>query len=349
MLTIESQILLSALASVQTLAPSKAVAFLAIEGSLWLFSKSPEGNAAHLLPSSKMDDFFVVIDPEGLKSAVQGRDKVTLSLIDEVLNIRSDKFKADLSLIEGLTTEYSLPTLRDGARIKLSAEEAAWLTSSVNAVVVTPSLPTGIPLGIKITPKGTFVACYDPYKASYTKSKILKGEDTTFTLPLPTIQAILSVFGKSSFNLRASESHIYASNSAVRFLAALPQVNKETEVDLAAVVERTRDTLTGEVITLNKNDLTRFVGSLRAIRSSEALSVGMDVEGSKVVLSVQTSKGKIREVLKNATPCSIKAAFNLVYFEDSIKKCKESLKISIKENVALLETDQSKMLVSLDD
>lgn len=348
MLTIDSTILLNAISSVSSLAPDPNVILRSVNSELWLFSKSPSGIAAHLLPAPKMKDFFVIVEVESLKAAIQGRGEVTLSLKEEVLRIKAGSFNASLSPVEGLEEGLELPFLK-GHKSKFKGEDSTWLTDAIKAVAVSPTLPTVLPLGIKITSKGSAVVCYDSYKISFIKSKSLVG-DSTFVLPLPVVQSLMSIFGKGAFTLVVSESNVLAYNENIRFLTSLPQQDPNSlSISLDAVLERMNTKITDNLITFDSKELSLFLGSLRSIKSSESVSVDVTAEGSKVTLFVQTAKGKIKEVLKNSTPCDIKTAFNLLYLEDSIKKCKDTLKIAIEDNVALITTDRSKMIVGLDN
>lgn len=348
MFTIDADFLINALTSVSTLAASNVVTLRSIDSELWLFSKAANGVAAHILPAPKLKDFFVIVETDSLRSAIQGRKEVTLLLKDEVLQIKSGSFKVSLTPVEGLEEGYDIPRLK-GTKSKFTGEESAWLADAIKAVSITPSIATFmLPLGLKMTSKGSIVTCYDTFKISYLKSKSITG-DGTFILPLATIQSLMSVFGKRSFTLVVSDHNILAYDSNTRFLTALPQEDKENSISFDAVLERTSTKIGENVLTLGSQDLNLFLTSLRSIKSAEATSVKVEANNSKVTFKVQTTKGSIQETLPNKTPCTLSTSFNLLYLEDAIKKCKEELKISIEESVALITTDRAKMLVSLDN
>lgn len=238
------------------------------------------------------------ISADTLKEAIKGHADLELTYKNSVLVVKSGAYTAKLS-----TTDSNMPELpndKDGTLIKLDAQTVANLKSGVTAVQMKESslLNQAIPLGIKLTEKGAFFACFDNQRMNFCQDKELKG-DMEFTIPVSMFQTMLDTVGQGSFSIKMKGSTVEIKSSTVKANLGLPAEDPNS-ITLESVLEKARvlAKMKGSMVELPREKVLQFLANCRAVALKERSEVSVSVDSGKATLAVKTYAGAIQTKCK---------------------------------------------------
>ena len=288
---------------------------------LYVFSMSELARCETIVPAKiEGKDFEFAIPLDALRDATKGRDTLELTWDGNLLGIRSSGYKADLITIDAISRdELDKVTATEAS---LSAEQAVWLKSTVNDVALKPTamLAAFMPVTVKLTAKGAFVACYDNQHMAFTNSNEVTGE-LMLTLPLDSFQTILDVFGSSSIKLKVSNSRVEIRNKLTFIAMSLPSM--EDSVSAEDVISKAREAMktAGTALVLDKQAVLAFLDNARSVMGKERIEVTANSDAGKIKFVVKTVRGTINAIVK-ATGKKASFKIDFEYFQEMVQKTK---------------------------
>lgn len=245
------------------------------------------------------------ISADTLKEAIKGHAELEMTYKNSVLLIKSGTYSAKLATSDSNLPE--LPVDKEGTVIKLDAQTVANLKSGVTAVQMKESslLNQAIPLGIKLTEKGAFFACFDNQRMNFCQDKELKG-DMEFTIPVSMFQTMLDTVGQGAFTIRMKGSTVEIKSSMVKANLGLP-ADDPNAITLDSVLEKAKvlSKMRGDMVQLPRETVLGFLANCRAVALKERSEISVNVEGGKATLAVKTYAGTIQRKFKVEGPdCS---------------------------------------------
>lgn len=245
------------------------------------------------------------IGADSLKEAIKGHNEVEMTYKNSVLSLKSGSYSAKLATTDANIPE--LPSDKEGTVIKLDAQTVANLKSGVNAVQMKESslLNQAIPLGIKLTEKGAFFACFDNQRMNFCQDRELKG-DMEFMVPVAIFLTMLDTVGQGSFTMRMKGSHVEIKSPVVKANLGLPAEDSNA-ITLDSVLDKARTLakMKGELLQLPREKVQQFLANCKAVALKERSEVSAVVESGKATLSVKTYAGTVQAKYKVEGPdCS---------------------------------------------
>jgi hypothetical protein len=246
-----------------------------------------------------------------------------------LLNLIGASYSTSLLTVDALARD-GLDKV-ESTEVSLSMEQVAVLKTLVSDVALRPTalLSTFIPVTVKLSAKGTFVACYDNQHMAFTQSKELQGEGMV-TLPLDKLQTILDAFNGSAVKLSISSSRVDIRSKRASASLNLPSmddsISAEDVIGKAREVSKTE----GDLMTLPKDEAILFSDNARAVIGKERVEVKATPTKGGVGFSVKTVRGTVKALLKTSSKCKTPFVLDFEYFDELLRKTKGSeLQLSV--------------------
>jgi hypothetical protein len=289
---LEAAILAKALDTAQKLAApvSGAITFIFDGKRLSLNSVSDLSQCKIKIPTESVegDATEFAIPLSVIKDAVKGHDRVKISLANATLSIKGKGYTANLATVDVIPMDEM-----ENIEFKewtLNGDTSAWLCNAVRAVTLRPTtlLSSWIPVGIKVTPKSAFVACYDNQRISWTSSKEITGEFECVA-PADTISSILDVFREQSIRVETGRGRLRVTSKTVTVSTMMPV--EDDLPKLEDVMEKVKAAAkeAGDTKLVPKLILAKFFDNARSVLGKERAEIVATEEG----MSVQSSTGKV--------------------------------------------------------
>lgn len=276
--------------------------------------------------------FGVTLD--SLKAALAKRKEVELSYVNTMLVITEGTYRAELTTTDAVELSAVNARREDSdEEVKtwtVSAEQSNWLKDAVSAVnlKVPEGLAAFMPVTIKITEKGGFVACYDNAHMAFIRSSDISG-DLDVTMPCDLLSSVFSVFQNASFKMHVSESRLQLVSKLVKIGLSLPV--RDSYIDVSILLKMANDTLKaeGNALTLSRSTLVDFLDSCKAVAAKERSELCVKAKGKKMQMQVKTVSGNVNQVLPLDAPANVQFNIDFTYFEEAVRKNNDA-QITIK-------------------
>lgn len=349
--TLDAAVIQEALRVALRLAPpmSGNVTIQADGAKMVMHSTSELARCSITLPGEVKGKAFFGVSPESLMAACKGHATLEVVYDKTMLSLKSGRYSSNLTTVDAIQIEDL--DKEKGATWKVTTEQAAWLRSAVQAVALKPNalVTTFMPLTAKITDKAAFVSCFDNQRMAFTNDKEIKGE-LDVTLPLDSFSSILETFYKAPFRMTVGQSSLYVKNNIVDVQLSLPAQDDENQIGGDSVVAKAREALKtdGSEVTLVKSELTAFLDNARSVATKERSEVLIAVEAGKAKISVATTNGTSKIILKAASKAKINFAIDFEYLDEAVRKCPEELTVKVVQGAFLMfKTKTTHILVAL--
>lgn len=323
-LQIDNQHLQEALKVIQRLAPpiSGNVTIESDGKKVFMHSGSETSRCSVNMPAEvegKANTFAVSLN--ALRDATKGRQKLNIEYSKTLCKISSGSYKCELSTVDAIELDHQTEE-KIGKPIKLTSEQAQWLKQAVATVALKPTelLATYMPLSIKLTEKGAFVACYDTNHMAFISSNEINGAMET-CLPLDIVGAVLDTFGKAVFKIETSKSNLYVSNALVKVVLSLPQED-EGALKLEEVIDAAKGSKAskGQEFEVDRDDLIAFLDNARAVATKERSEIKLSLEPGKMRLDVLTANGSTRATIKASCTKKAVAMIDFEFLDEAVRK-----------------------------
>lgn len=296
--------------------------------------------------SGKETEFAVSL--VALRDATKGRAKLAITYDKTLCKIKSGGYKCELPTVDAMKAEDLDDKVTSSATV--DQDQAKWLKQALSIVGLKPTalISTYMPLSIKLSKKGAFVACYDPNHMAFVNSNEITGS-MEVRVPLDIFTSVLDAFDKSGFKMELSSANLYVSNKLVKVAMALPQED-EADLKLEEVIEAAKSSKSteGHDIKIDKDEILRFLDNARAVATKERSEIKVTTEDKKMKLEVSTANGSIKAQVKVDTKKKIKALVDFEFFDEAIRKSGPQVDIKLVESEFMFfRLAKGQVLVSL--
>lgn len=287
------------------------------------------------------------ISMNALRDATKGRKELEVEYAKTMCRIKSGSYRCELATVDALEVEAQEEERK--TKVEFSGEQAAWIKSAVSTVALKPTalLSSFMPLGLKLTSKGAFIACYDVNHMAFLNSDEVKG-DVELKLPLDTLTAVLDAFGGSSFVLELGRASVMVKNKLVKVNLSLPQ-EEENELQLSDVIETAKAAkkAEGQTIVVPKDEIIAFLDNSRAIATKERSEIKIAVSEGKLKLEVTTVQGSAKAMLKVKSK-SCEFAIDFEYLDEAVRKAGTNVEMKlVKDEFLSMQLKDSTLVLSL--
>lgn len=325
---------------------SGSIVVQSLNGKLTFTSSSMTSMAKVVVPCKVEGDAQFGIAPGTLKSSCT-KSEVSMLLKNEVLTVASGK--STLTLPVQAVTEQSGFEVENPHKTTFTAEQAAELAALVKLVDGKQESATDwIPVGISVSAKGAFIASYTPVRLSWVSSSAIKG-DARIVLPIATVAAALSVFGKDKFVLTTGSNAVKFSSPRAVFEAAAP--SGEGAIPFDAVLNKAKEYKSAKLtqVSVAKADITDFLVSSRAVTQSSRAELSLQAAKGKVKLKVSTTEGSAEALLKGQVSAPVSAKLDLDALQVCLSKITGDVNIALDDSMALIQEDKATTALGLNE
>ncbi len=318
---------------ISRLAPptSGNITFMSKGGKVTLASSADLSRCLIIMPCEVDKEGEFAIPLQALRDASKGRKELELLYKNAVLNVMSGKYKAELTTVDIIPLdEYEA---EEGNDWKLDTKQSSWLKKALRDVALKPTtlLMSWIPVGVKLTPKGAFVACYDLQHMSWTSSKEVTG-DFNCVLPLETLTNVIDLFHKSTFKIRHTRSRIEISTKLAKVYLNTPTMDDLPSLDDVQSKIKEASKIDGATFTFSKDNLMVFMDNARSVIGKERAELLVaSPKGSKGLdLTIRTGQGQVSASVKGSGKGSFKVDYE--YFLEGLGKAGEEVSMNVVQD-----------------
>lgn len=351
---IEAQAVQQALDIITKMAPplEGEVTFRAKKGRLTAMSVADLSRCTVLVPCKIEGEGEFAVTVQSLRDATKGRTALELKYVEGTLTVKSGSYKALLATLDVIPPdEVVAEETRDW---KISGEQAAWLRDVVKEVGLKPTsiLSSWMPLGVKLSSGGGFVACYDAQHMSWVNDKSLTG-DFEFVLPLELVRSILDVFHASSFTMMQGKGSIKVKNATTSVQLSVPSTEDMPSLEQVRAKIKEAMAEAATAFTLGKKAVATFIDNSRAVvgkeRAEIQVSPGAGKDGTAFELMVKTGQGTVKSLVKGKAGKGAKQfRVDLEYLTELLGRVDENVCLNVVTDAFLsIKTKGSHAIVAL--
>ncbi|QBQ74682.1 beta clamp protein [Burkholderia phage BcepSauron] len=334
---VETVLINEAVKVITRLAPpvSGAITLESTGAVLKVHSQAELSRCSVTLPCEVEGEMLIAVPTEAISAAVKGHDSVELELKQSLLRITDGAYNTRLTTQDAL--ELEIEEDKSDAKVwKVSAEQLAELHSMVKAVALKPvaNMATSImPISIRLTKKGAFVACYDANRMCFMQSKDLVG-DLDITVPLDLMSAVLDSFKGASCTIKVTDSLVYVQNPVLDVVLALPASDEDAVIDTDMVQEKAREVrkVDGTVIEIVKKDIMAFMDNARAVATKERSELAITTDKGKIGLLVKTTNGVSKTSIGGGVNAKLSMKADFEFLDETLRKCSDQVQIKFVDD-----------------
>lgn len=294
-----------------------------------ILSHSELNSCTVLVPASVEGDGEFAISLESLREATRGRANVELTYKNTLLYVKSGSYLAELATSDVLDQDEQAKA--EEPPIVIGAEQAAWLRTAVQDVSIraTALINAYMPIGLHLTEKGAFIACFDNNRMSFLKEKTIKG-DANFVVPIETLQAVLECVGHSEFNLIVTDSFAEIVTETVQARLSLPTI-EDNSVSLDTVEGKAKEIvkIAADTIVVDKAKLVAFLDNSKAVALKERGEVKVSVRDGKMRMSVSTNAGKVQASVPVQAGAELQFLVDFEYLDELVRKAGAEVELKV--------------------
>lgn len=315
---------------------------LEIGENLKLYSINQLANYQSIVPCEKIEgEAEFAVNIEAFKTLLRGRTRIELQYINTMLVVSEKGYKAELVTTDAVESQsYKNLSMEkvDGHVWKIDSEQGQWLNKSCKEVQlkVIEALSPFMPLTVKITSKGAFLACYDNNHMSFLRSKETTG-DIDFTMPADTLISVLDCFVGSNYTIEVGDQIMEVRSKLLKVRTNLPNADSYLSVDeLLGLANKTLKQ-DKEIIKIDRERFIQFLNSCAAVATKERSELKMKASGKKLNLSVKTIAGNIVQNIPLEESCDCDFSLDFTYMQEAVNKVKtETVEIGVIKDTSVI-------------
>jgi hypothetical protein len=227
-----------------------------------------------------------------MSDAIKGHATLDISVANASLKIKGKGYEANLATVEA--TELDEVEQIDVKSWTLEAESLAWLSKAAKQVQLKPTtiLSSWVPIGIKVTDKSAFVACYDSQRLCWTASKEAKG-DFQCVAPAGTLIAVLDAFQGQTLKVETGKGRLKITSKTAKVTISLPVEDDLPTLEEVMTKVKEAGKMEGKEHTVEKAAVQQFFDNARSVVQKERAEITAGKNG----LSIQSNTGKVETKL----------------------------------------------------
>lgn len=317
------------------------VTFRVVKGRLTVNSVADLSRCTVVIPCEAKGEGEFAILMQSLRDASKGREALAMNYKEGTLTVKSTGgYLAELATLDVIPAdEVAKEETQDW---QLTAEQAVWLRKALKDVTLKPTsiLSSWMPVGIKLSTNGAFVACYDSQHMSWVNDKYIKG-DFECVMPIDTAKALVEVFHTGNFVINQSKTSIRVKNKMVNVLLSIPSM--EDLPALGDVRSKIKEAMATKATTfkIGQKDMLVFMDNARAVigkeRAELVVTSAKGAKGDKLELVVKTGQGTVRSLIAGGTGSTKSREFkvDLEYVQELVSRAGEDVSLNVVDGVFL--------------
>ena len=354
---IEGDRLSAALRSLMRLAQPEVV-HVSIKEKQVILTAAGESSAARMKidlsePSGEQSGKEITVSISLLSNILDKRKDVKLEIKGSTLFAKAKGgFLADVIGVEDQPVVVVPKEILDGETgFVISNKFMNGLLGVLPSIELKPLLSTysDVPIGIRATASGTFVACFDFVQTAYVFLEQTTG-DFEFLLPsVSQFNMLVKELAGQKYKLVITDNSIYAFNSDMQVSLSLPQqdgdqVLLQDVVELSQAVEKTKF----KTIIFNTKEIKDFLSNSRFVYDKDSVFT-VKTDGDKALIELKATVGNTSLKTKLGRDAG-KIAFNcdLNFFAAVINRAKgNTVSIKITEELIKVRDGDVNYLITL--
>lgn len=336
---VDSELLNSALKSMMRLAQPEIVNLMFKDDHLILKGAGPS-SACKLklqLEDSVDQTTEITVSISLLSSVIEKCKSLELEIAGTVLNVKSKGYTAEVLGTEDQSISIIPKEVLSGdSGFVLGRKFMNELLKVLPKLELKPLLSTysEVPIGIKATSKGTFVACFDFAQSATVFIKEATG-DFEFILPsISQFNVMAKELSNQKYKLVITDTTMYAWNDIFQVSLSLPQQEGE-QLALSDIVDLVKHLETEKFknLVFKTQTIKDFLGRSRSIYDKDSVFT-VKAEGDKAKIELKATVGNTSLITKLGKPID-KTEFqcDLNFFQALVMK-------STSDNISLKITPQ---------
>lgn len=304
-------------------------------------------------PVEKEDEFEVTVGISTLLGVLGKRTDLTVGLEGTALSITADRYVTTVLTMETSVIEVVPPDVLEGTDgIVLKSKFMGELLKVLPALELRPLLSTysEVPVGVRATKNGTFVACFDFIQSASVHMPDLQG-DFEFMLPsISQFTIMAKALSSQKYKMVITDTTLYAWNKNFQVSLSLPQQDGEQVLlgDLITLMDEVEG-VKFKSLNLDTKEVQEFIADSRAFYDKDSL-FEVVADGKVAVLKLTGTVGDARFRAKLEKPVKNTVSFkcDLTFFAAIVGKSKETtIKLKVSENLMRLKLGPISYLMSL--
>jgi len=291
----------------------------------------------------KEGEFAIPI--QSLKDATKGRKTLELIYKNASLTVVSGKYKAELTTVDVLPLDEQ--EAEEGTEWKLDTTQSSWLRKALREVALKPTalLSSWMPVGVKLSDKSAFVACYDTQHMSWTTSKEVKGQFEC-VLPIETMTNVIDLFHKAPFTIRQTKSRIEVITKLSQVFLNTPTLDDMPGLPDVQAKIREASKIDGATFVFDKENMVNFLDNARAVIGKERAEVAVEGAGKGISVSIRTDQGQVSAALPGNGKGTFKIDYEYLY--EGITKAQAEVTMTVVQGAFVaLKLASSSIIIAL--
>jgi hypothetical protein len=354
---IDTDLLTSTIKSIQKLARAPLL-IGEVRGKFLRLTVTGGGNSCSMtVPCTVIDkggEREFAVDGSNFASAVNKRKDLELEIEASVLKMRAKGGYVAELMVQPTEEVVVVPEqVKEGKATMLGDAFLNRLRTYLAKIELRPllSIYSHVPLAVRATPKGTFVACFDHYQAAFTFDRKLKskdGEAIDFVIPSSLFSMIAGEIKGQDYKLAITDTAVYAYNDAFELAIATSQPDGES-ITLDNVIELYDGLAQRKLdkVVLKTDSLTKFFDNAKAVYDKESV-FELVAKGGKGNIKLTSAFGSVKSALKlgqGSSDISLKCDFS--FFRAMMAKAPDTLELEVVPEFIVFRNDPVTYLMSL--
>lgn len=293
------------------------------------------------------------IPPEALLNVVSKRKIVNIEIEDSLITVTSSRYKASLVTTQADSQVVVPKDVRkggDGKRVALSAKFVNTMAEMLPRLDLKPLLSTydSLPIGVKATSKGTFVAAFDNYQSAFFMDKTLT--DGEFEIQLPTNLFLnLAKEVKDKYKMCMTDNALYAWNDTFELSAVLASSDDQIQLNqMIDLYKNLKSSDKGHKLVFQTQGIRELIDNSRAVYEKDSV-FEFNADSKKIRLDLRSSLGTMSTIIKldkgPKTPLQFTCDFG--FFSQILAKAPETLTMYVNESMMMFGNGKITYLLSL--
>lgn len=352
---IDSDLLSSAVKAMVRLVQAQTLA-IEVKGTLVNITGTGNGNSClFTVPcetTEKKGTSAFSIDTNALLGAVSKRKVLELTIEESSVEVKSGRYKASLMVHQHEKIAVVPEEVRaDKGGLKLKDKFLKRLREVLPKIELKPLLAMYdyVPLGVKATKEGTFVACFDDFQSAFMADKELTG-NVEFTLPSNVFSMIAREIKDQDYVMAVTDTAIYAFNDMFELALARPQqegnqVTLDQMLSLYKDLKKRKDFVK---ISIKTEGIKSLLENGKAIYEKDS-TFTFKTSGDKCQLSLKSSFGTVQDFVKlDEKPSKdIEFTCDFNFFSTLLEKAPATLELRVGKEMLLFSNKPVTYLLSL--
>ena len=352
--SIDSELLGGTIRTLQRIAQAVSISLEIAKGNV-LITGTGNGNSCSInlpckiLEKSAQNKFSIAA--ETLANAIAKRKDMKITIKDTSIELASSRYAVELLINQFEQIEVIPEAVKQDKSLKLSTKFLDAIRANLSKIELKPllSLYDYIPIGIKSTDEGTFVACFDTWQSAFFFDKEVTGK-LEFTLPSNIFMTIAKEFKNQSYKLCITDSTVYAYNDFFELGIALTQTEGEqvTLGHMLALYNSLKKDKSGVKIKLKTEGINQLIENAKAVYEKDS-TFTFTTKGDKCKLVLKSSFGSMSTLvmMEEAPAKDVSFSCDFSFFSTLLAKAPPTLELRVNDRMMLFSNKPVTYLLSL--